>query len=177
MPCAVFDCGDLVFLPQVRQPPGKNILQEGKHSSGFLRVWCQPCTTVLGNLNVSAPFGFRDGRRQFHEILVQIDCRPVEPQGFRSPDTAEKRHCKEWDKAVGVSFRRRHNGCYLIDRVKLDFGRIPLRKVESADWVIGAESPFDPKVEEPSKNPNREIADRWRHAIQCPCETFGRDLG
>jgi len=53
---------------------------------------------VLRNFYVPALPSLGDRCRELHKVLVQVDGRPVQAQGFGQPDSAEERDGEKRDK-------------------------------------------------------------------------------
>ena len=119
----MFDRGTLCFPPRPANLPARTLSEKGK----ILPASCAYGASharQFSEISICRPrLVFVIAAGNFTKILVQIDCRPVQPQGLSTPDTTEERNGKERNKPRGVFFRCRHNGRYLFDSVKLDFGR------------------------------------------------------
>jgi len=160
-------------LAKFALPLPQDIGSEGCNAPFLLHVRREPCLAVFGNLNVPALPCFRDRRWQFHKIFVQVDCGPVEPQGFRPSKTTKKRDCQKRNK---LSFVFCSRGKYLgnfCGGVKLDLHGLPPRQIEPLTWIYGTMAALDAKVEQPAQNADGEIPHTTGHGIHCQREVCG----
>ena len=98
----MFDRGTLCFLPQVTTP-GKNILREGKQSSCFLRVWCQPRQFSKSRFAVGS---LRDDAGSF----TKFSCRSIATSQPQCPARGRKERNTKTERASTVLFRSGHDG-------------------------------------------------------------------
>jgi len=144
---SVLDGADRMTLFQHGQTFSQNISRERHDVPGIGEVRRERGLAIFREVDVPSLARLGDRRRQLHEVLMQVDCGPIEAQNFGEPDAAEKRNSQKRDKLRIVRLRGGHNRCNLCGRVNFDLHRVTPRKVQFLAPVVRAMAAFDTEIE------------------------------